>query len=441
MAAEMISSAVVGETLNRVVSRILTTGSHGEDDRRDGIRGSVERLEMAHGRMEAVLELSTRWPITDVSLLRWRLRLKRAAEECDSALRRKKQLAVEDDEAASRSSFPRRVAHATRSLVSALIGGRDGDSDKSSSSSSAPAANVRRFERLADGASEFLKLVELGGTRPRQHAFFDPLIGRLLAGETLNYRSVRGRKFCYLGVRPVSFEERGVEAMVGFVVQDFMAPARSFRLGIMVRLSERTDVLGTMIECLQSATPTSHFRVVAEDVRRELAQLPTQDFTWVARSPYGHNKYWVDVHNTLTRWYRPNPLCCTDHHPYRSRIPSSGASPLCSTYPEQIINVHLQCNIPAPPSDNLVEEDEQPPPLNLTVLFIPHDHGTPEEEEDGVKQHLSSSYGSQSYALEAVDHLRRHAASRTYQVSLRSGHGTAHIYVEKTGRKRAVQLH
>ncbi|KAF0931889.1 hypothetical protein E2562_007081 [Oryza meyeriana var. granulata] len=252
MVAEMISSAVVGETLNRVVSRLLTGFSHGEDD------GSVERLEMAHSRMEAVLELSTRWPITGVSLLRWRRRLKRAAEECDGALRHRKQRAVED-EAASRSSLPRRVAHATRSLVSALIGSRNDDDGKSSSSSSAAAgADVRRFERLADGAGEFLKLVELGGTRPRQHSFFDPLIGRLLAGETLIYLSLRGSNFFYLGVRPVSFEERGVEAMVGFVVQDFMAPARSFRLGLMVRLSERTDVIGVMINCMQSATP--HFR-------------------------------------------------------------------------------------------------------------------------------------------------------------------------------------
>jgi hypothetical protein len=47
--------------------------------------------------------------------------------------------------------------------------------------------------------------------------------------------------------------------MVGFVVQDFEAPSRSFSVGLMMRLSESTDVLGTMIDCMQSVV-TSHFR-------------------------------------------------------------------------------------------------------------------------------------------------------------------------------------
>ncbi|KAL5215476.1 hypothetical protein ABZP36_006877 [Zizania latifolia] len=267
----MISSAVVGETLSRVMSRLTSRSSH--DETKNDERDSTERLEVAHGRMEAVLELSMRWPVTDVSLLRWRRGLKRAAQECGGALRRRKQRAVEDEAAASRrsrSSFPRRVAHATKSFVSALIGGRGDDGgNNSSSSSAAAAAEVRRFERFADDASEFLKLVELGGTRPRQHSFFDPLVGRLLAGETLSYLATRGRKFYYLGVRPMSFEDRGVEAMVGFCMQDFMAPARSYSLGFMMRLSESTDVLGIMIGCMRSVT--AQFRVAAEDIRRELA--------------------------------------------------------------------------------------------------------------------------------------------------------------------------
>uniref|UniRef100_A0A0E0KPN1 Uncharacterized protein n=1 Tax=Oryza punctata TaxID=4537 RepID=A0A0E0KPN1_ORYPU len=323
-----------------VVSRLVAGGSghgHGEDG---GISGSVERLEMAQSRMEAAHELSTRWPITDVSLLR----------ATAGALRRQKQRAVQQDEAAaicrSRSTLPRRIAHATRSFVSALIGGR-GEDDSSSSA----AADVRRFERLA----EFLKLVELGGARPRQqHA--------LLAGETLSYLAQRGAKFYYLGVRPVSFEERGVEAMVGFVVKDFTAPARSFSLGLMVRLSE----LGTMIDCMQ-----------CEERARPAALLTAT----------------TNIGSTST-WYRPNPLCCTDHHHRtRSRITSSnsGVSPPSTKYPEHVIVVYLQCYIPSPPPTNElvvgVKDDEQLTPLKMTVLFIPHDHDNPEEDDDGAKPH------------------------------------------------------
>uniref|UniRef100_A0A0D9VWD0 Uncharacterized protein n=1 Tax=Leersia perrieri TaxID=77586 RepID=A0A0D9VWD0_9ORYZ len=464
MAAEMICSAVVGETLNRVVSRRIASGSssssHGEED------GTQERLEMARGRMEAVLELSTRWPVTDVSLLRWRRRLKRAAEDCDGALlllRRRKHRAVEADEAASR--FPRRVARATRSLVSALVGGRGSESKDDSSPTSA--AVVRRFERLADGASEFLKLVELGGARgPRQHAFADPLVGRLLAGETLDYVAARGKgRMCRLTVRPMSFEERGVEAFVGFTVQDFMAPARSFSVGFVMRLSESTDVLGIMIDCVRSST--SQFRVAGEEITRELAQLPTKDLTWIAHTPYGLKKYWEDVHDNITRLSRPNPLCCTDHHHHhRSRNdgtaaapspPPPATTPLSTTYPEHVICMYLQFYIvPAQP------QPQPQPALKMVVLYLPHD--TP-DEEDGV-HNVNFPAASQSYALEviddeavavarhaaacqlqdvderllpeAMDRLRRSAAGSgtTHQVYVRSSHGTAHILLEKTRRTR-----
>ena len=100
----------------------------------------MERLEMAQLKLEAAIETSCRWQIKDASLLRWRKKLKRAARECDDTLRGFRQRAAEDEareQEARGSSFPRRWAHATKSLVTAFFS-RD-------SSSSA----VRRFERLA----------------------------------------------------------------------------------------------------------------------------------------------------------------------------------------------------------------------------------------------------------------------------------------------------
>jgi predicted ATP-binding protein involved in virulence len=145
--AEMVSSAIVGETVNRIMSSIT-----GKDEEKSKQKENIERLEMAHIKMEAVLQVSDRWQITEVPLLRWRSKLKRAAQECDDTLLKCKQRALEEDETRQRmrqSSFPKRVAHATKSLISSFIG----TNDESSSSS----ANVLRFERYANGANDFLK--------------------------------------------------------------------------------------------------------------------------------------------------------------------------------------------------------------------------------------------------------------------------------------------
>ncbi|XP_048567500.1 uncharacterized protein LOC125547766 [Triticum urartu] len=237
--AEIVASAVVGETLTRISSFIIDKPA----GKRPCDRDEMERLEMAHIKMEAALQLSDRWQITAAPVLLWRSKLKRAAQECDDTLRlcRQRQRAVVDEELRRQaSSLPTRIAHAAKSLVSSLVSrGKDVGEP----------VPVRSFERFAEGAGEFVRFVELGGT-PRQHLFFDPLIGHLLAGKTARYQALQGGRFYYLGIRPTSFAERGVEAMVGFVLQDFRAPAKSFSSRFMLRLSESSDVLGIIARCM-----------------------------------------------------------------------------------------------------------------------------------------------------------------------------------------------
>ncbi|VAH71927.1 unnamed protein product [Triticum turgidum subsp. durum] len=298
--AEIVASAVVGETLTRIFSFIID-----KPGKRPCQRDETERLELAHIKMEAPLQLSDRWQITAVPVLRWRSKLKRAAQECGDTLRhcRQRQRALEDEEVRLRqaSSLPTRISHAAKKLVSSLVSlGKD----------VVEPIPVRRFERFAEGAGEFVGFVELGAT-PRQHLFFDPLIGHLLAGETARYQALQGGRFYYLGIRPTSFAERGVEAMAGFVLQDFRAPAKSFSSRFMLRLSESSDVLGIIARCIQAMTP--HLKVAAEGLMRELVQLPTQDFSWVDTSPFRETEYWVDIHRTLTQCLRPDPLCCSGH--------------------------------------------------------------------------------------------------------------------------------
>ncbi|KAF0926097.1 hypothetical protein E2562_021811 [Oryza meyeriana var. granulata] len=220
----MVSSAVTGEIVSRIITSLAgkLEGKPNEESCRDNI--DIERLEMAHIRMEAALAMSGKWQVTDVPMLRWRSKLKRAAQDCDDALRRYKQRAMEDDQSkqmVSNSPFPKRIAHACKSLASSFI---------SSDASRDTSADVQRFERFADAANEFLQRVEFGRT-PRQYMFFDPLIGHLLMGKSVTYKALKGSTFYHLAIRPVSLEGRGVEATVGFACQDSKEHAECITLG------------------------------------------------------------------------------------------------------------------------------------------------------------------------------------------------------------------
>lgn len=457
--AEMVASAVVGETLSRISTFLI--------DKRDQKSSDEERLEMAHIKMEAALQISNKWQITDVPVLRWRSKLKRAAQECDEMLRHCKQRAMEDEvigQGISESSFPKRIAHAAKSFMASFI---THGKDESSSS-----VNVRRFERFADGAGELLKFVEFG-TTPRQYMFFNPLVRQLLAGKALRYQILRGSRLHYLVIRPMSFEERGVEAMVGFILQDFKAPTRSFHLGFLLRLSESSDIFGIIISCMQSVTP--HFKV-ADVIKRELIQLPTQDFSWQTHSPYGENSYAFDVHNTLTQWFRPNPLCCNEHEhdvikhasssSNNSNVPLPAGSRPAFTFQEQVIVIFLQCYISAENKhlqnstiehgrrgrSNALNSDSVP--LKLGALIIPHD--SPEgiepaaesfafevidgKEREMVHRNACLQDVDEKLLPKAIEYLFQNSDSRMYQLCLRSRHGTAHFCVEKSTQVRSAGI-
>jgi hypothetical protein len=181
--AEMASSAIVGEVVGRIFSNIINKDKDGSDE---GDSSSIERLEMACIKLDATIETSNKWQITDVALLRWRKKLKRVALECDDALRRCKQRSLEDKETKDKlrqSSFPRRVAHCTESLLSSLVGHQN-DGESSSK------AMVQRFERIANGADDFLRLVQLGGA-PRPYSFLGPLVQYLFAGKYAQYHMLQ----------------------------------------------------------------------------------------------------------------------------------------------------------------------------------------------------------------------------------------------------------
>jgi hypothetical protein len=66
--AELAGTAVVQETLRQILSGLVQKS----DKEESNANRNLERLEMAHIRLETALETSNKWQITDASLLRLR---------------------------------------------------------------------------------------------------------------------------------------------------------------------------------------------------------------------------------------------------------------------------------------------------------------------------------------------------------------------------------
>jgi hypothetical protein len=68
----------------------------------------------------------------------------------------------------------------------------------------------------------------------------------------------------------------GISAAVTFVQYDG-TPGGNIFFSMVVQLSESTDIFGIAVKYLQFCAP--HFKCTFENIRNELTQLPTQDFS------------------------------------------------------------------------------------------------------------------------------------------------------------------
>jgi hypothetical protein len=442
--AEIVGSAVVHESVSQILSGLLQKY---EDKQNLNVFRNLERLEMAHIRLEAVLQTSDKWDITDTSLLRWRRKLKCAAQECQDTLHRSRQRILDNEhieKEVSNFCLPKRVLHATRSFVTSIFNHNSNDLNRSI---------VQRFEWYADGASEFLSLLELGGM-PRCHMPFDPLIRHLLAGKILKHRIIRANKCpLFLLLAPFISEEHGIEGRFYFMQKDHNAPDDDFCLTVSLQISESTDIVGIAIQCLQLFSPL--FKSMVEKVREELMQLPTQDFLWVPYYVDPHQqKFWDNVHRFGSQWFRPNPFCCKEHDKHNlclgSQLDKSSGLPFVSLDP--VIEVGLRCQV------SLSECNKQRASLSeyktsahdhqclkAGVLFAPH--GTSEDMLLADKfPAIAAIYSEEQHFLhtvftlgqieeimlpKAIDYFCQHEEATVYQMIWRSRHGTAYIRFER----------
>ncbi|CAL5091716.1 unnamed protein product [Urochloa decumbens] len=428
--ADMLGSAVLEETVRQILSN-MEDNYKGESDTKE----HMERLEMAHIRLEAALGMSEGWNITSAPLLRWRSKLKRAVQECDETLHRCKQHVREEEEeiqeGVRKSSFPSRIAHHVKSFISSIFNTNSGSTSSSDDELSISSA-VRRFECFADGASEFLSQCHL------------------------------------LILQPISTPQ-GMEGRLLYVHMDGDAPENSFFFTIFLRLSESTNIVGVAVRCLQLFTP--HFKSTTETVKTKLTQLPMQDFCWV---PYVDSsrkqRHWENFYSIFSKWFRPNTNCCRqqqhDHDQYMQPYASSSGSNRNTTnsssssllphdvYLEPVIKVYLQGHVPVPAGHN---RNKSFPYVKLRLLLSPHAssegvlpsvggsateivHGQEEQQRDGLYANISFEELDEILLPKAIDCLGKEAGAKAvYQMVWRSAHGGAYIQAEKFTPRRVLQ--
>ncbi|GJN10426.1 hypothetical protein PR202_ga28519 [Eleusine coracana subsp. coracana] len=365
--ADAVSSAVVQHTVSQILSGLVQKY---EEKYESDVNRNLERLEMAHIRLEAALETSCKWHITDRSLLRWRKKLKCAAQECDDTLHKWKQRILEDEQIeqeVSNSSLPNRIVHATKSFVISVLTG------KNELSSSV----VERFEWFAAGASEFLRFVELGGT-PRRHIAFRSLVKNLFAGKELHYKNVQGdgHLLFRLWLLPFSTTEHGIDASLILIQNDSNEPGVTIYFSIVLQLSESTDIVGVAIKCLHLFAPPFNYAI--KYMSKELTQLHTSDISWV--SPvYSCQKEHYDLHMLGSQWFRPNPLCCKQHNRSEFQcISNSGivGLPDVSLEPVNEVTFETFLSVNEVTFETIMSGDiislQGAPSLKAGILFVPH---------------------------------------------------------------------
>lgn len=203
---EMVTSAVVQEAVSGAVSFVCS--SHGEKASQEDL---MERLEMAHIKLDLALERTRMMPITIMPLLRLGKKLKDVFEECDDLLGKAR------DSQQRISSLRRKIMHFV--MPSFIVPNQDVLSS----------SVVGRFERFAEEADKFVRGVE-SGCSPSRYRFHNPLIRHLLEGKDIFYRMVQGSQTYYFSIWTALVEEYGRVATLCFQYKDGKTPLKSFAL-------------------------------------------------------------------------------------------------------------------------------------------------------------------------------------------------------------------
>ncbi|VAH39531.1 unnamed protein product [Triticum turgidum subsp. durum] len=412
---EMVASAVVQEAVSGAVAFVFS--SRREKASQEEL---MERLEMAHLKLDLALERTRMMPVTIMPLLRLRKKLKDVFKECGDLLSRARgrQKVV--------PSLRRKIMHTV--LPSFIVPNQD------VLSSSA----VGRFERFVEEADRFVRDVE-SGCSLSHYRFLSSPIRHLLEGKGLSYRMVQGSKAFSLRIWTVSVEEYGRVAWLSFHYKDRKVPLKNCKLVLILRLYESTDIVGITAKCLRSLAP--QFKSLVEDATEELTQLPTQDVS------YFDSVRWETLAKATTYWC-PDPFCCIANGLNKPCASNIISSELTGRFPQEVMAVDFRCWFSASEYCSRSSTDEARinaikawPPLQIQVYFLAHlPFELTGESLLVIFNHLSvESYqhGSSLYQkeeeiqTEAIDCFIRQPGMANYHMAWASAHGCAYFHVSK----------
>jgi hypothetical protein len=424
----VVWSALVQEAVSRAISSVL-----GRLEEKDSQRHIRERLQMAANELELALERSAKLPITDVSLLQRRKMIKCAYLEAAQLLDKHEQ------EALVPAGQEGKVLGTKRKhwIISGVM------SQATSSLCGLKMEDVRRFERFADCAGKFVRDVE-SGCSLRHYTFCNPLVRHLLDGKTLRYRSMeQGNRLRCFYIWPMSSEERGVEAQLGYLYKDATMLEKSFHVGMIIRLSENTDIAGVAIKCLQLLT--SQFKIDAESAVGELTLLANiQDVSHSYELPWARIQ---EDHMKQSASHRPDPGCCKASRHGLCAVNSVSSSEATHIFPEQVIVFHFHCYISdveyslssSPHEDGpSVSRGRRGAPLEVSVGILPHNNdlvdGCFALEAIGNNQPklaVSVQPVGESVRSRAINCFLHQPELTNYKMHWYSTHGSAWFDVEK----------
>ncbi|TKW30263.1 hypothetical protein SEVIR_2G024000v4 [Setaria viridis] len=377
VAAQVVGGAVLQEMVSRGASLVL-----GKRKDKASQGHYLERLRKAIHEVEFVLERTAKLPITEVSLLRDRIELKRDFIQAASLLNRNKkrqaqgQQEISQAATSSSSSQEGLVTPTSMFCFSSFI-----SSSMIKDELWLTCDDVERFEQFADSARSILTKVESGCSLRRWMSFSSPLVRHLFEWKTLIYTRVQAGQERRFSMWPARLEEdqRGVEAHIEYKYLDRKRPDKSFSLWFVLRLSESTDIAGVAMDCLQSLA--SQFKLDEVDTAMgELTLLANlQDVSHSNAPPMLGIQ---EKHCKIIQTCRPNPLCCIERGHGRPCVNSIDSTELSHVLPEAVILFKFKCYISAKDCNlrssfhgvakRSLMRDHQRPPLKLTVSLHPH---------------------------------------------------------------------
>ncbi|XP_048548445.1 uncharacterized protein LOC125527972 [Triticum urartu] len=395
---EMVTSAVVQEAVSGAVSFLFS--SRGEKASQEEL---IERMEMAHMRLNLALERTRMMPITIMTLFCLKKKLKDVSEECGDLLSRargRQQMVP---------SLRRKIMHTV--LPSFIVP----DQDLLSSSV------VGRFERFVKEAGRFVRDVE-SGCSLSHYRFLSSPIRHLLQGKGLRYDMVRGSKAFSLGISTDSVEEYGRVAWLCFHYKDRKAPLKTCRLVVALRLYESTNIVGITAKCLRSLGP--QFKSLVEDATGELSHLPTQDVSYF-------DSVWCEGLVELTTESIPDPFCCIANGLSKPCASNIISSELTGRFPQEVMSVTFCSCFSASEYCSRSSTDEARinaikawPPLQMEVIFLPH---ISDEFPDGSSLHQKE----EQIQTEAIDCFINQPGMTDYRMHWFSAHGYVSFSVSK----------